>query len=146
MLKNSILDRERYEFFAGKAASGEPLWSADLTQKKAVFEDPNGVGWNLAVSFNPGLRRYVLTTEHTETHAGKLGIFDAPEPWGPWTTIGYEESWGAGHVEVSTFYWNFSPKWLSEDGTRFTMIFSGKNTNDSWNTVAGRFVRRDRSQ
>jgi hypothetical protein len=45
-------------------------------------------------------------------------------------------------VEVSTFYWNFTQKWLSANGTRFTMIFTGKNTNDSWNTVAGAFVRK----
>ena len=49
------------------------------------------------------------------------------------------EAWGAGHVEVSTFYWTFTPKWISADGTRFTLIFTGKNTNDSWNSVAGRF-------
>jgi hypothetical protein len=102
------------------------------------------VGWNVSVSYNPGLKRYLLTTEHTETHAGKLGIFDAPEPWGPWTTVAYEETWGAPHVEVSTFYWNFPSKWLSSDGSRFTLVFTGKNTNDSWNTVAGRFVLRSR--
>ena len=139
--KSAILERGRYEFFAGTGHNGAPIWAADLAKKKPVFEDPNGVGWNLSVSYNAGLRRYFLCTEHTETHAGKLGIFDAPEPWGPWTTVAYEEAWGKGTIEVSTFYWNFPTKWLSADGTRFTLIFTGKNTNDSWNTVAGRFVR-----
>jgi hypothetical protein len=114
----------------------------DRSKKRPVFEDPNGVGWNVSVSYNPGLRRYLLGTEHTDTHAGRLGIFDAPEPWGPWTTVAYEERWGAGHIEASTFYWNFTPKWLSPDGTRFTMIFTGSRTNGSWNTVAGRFIRK----
>jgi hypothetical protein len=140
--KDALLDRTRYEFFTGLSAAGVPVWSTDVTKKRPVFEDPNGVGWNVSVSYNPGLRRYLLSTEHTETHAGKLGIFDAPEPWGPWTTIAYDEAWGAGLIEVSTFYWNFAPKWLSADGTRFTMVFTGRNTNDSWNTVAGRFIRR----
>jgi hypothetical protein len=141
--KTAILDRSRYEFFSGFGADARtPQWSADATKKQPVFADPNGVGWNLSVSYNAGLRRYALATEHTETHAGKFSLFDAPEPWGPWTTVAYEENWGAGHVEVSTFYWNFPTKWLSDDGTRFTMIFTGKNTNDSWNTVAGRFVGR----
>lgn len=137
--KDRILERQGYEFFAGMAA-GQPRWSADLARKQPVFTDANGVGWNLSVSFNPGLRRYVLATEHTETHAGKFGLFDAPEPWGPWTTVAYEETWGAGHIEVSTFYWNFNPKWLSADGREFTLIFTGKHTNDSWNTVPGRFI------
>jgi hypothetical protein len=46
----------------------------------------------LSVSYKPGLRRYSLSTEHTETHAGKRGIFDAPQPSGPWTTVAYEEA------------------------------------------------------
>jgi hypothetical protein len=138
----AILDRTRYEFFAGFAADGRPRWTPDIARKQPVFADTAGVGWNLSASYNPGLRRYLLATEHGETHAGKFGLFDAPEPWGPWTTVAYEESWGAGHIEVSTFCWNFTAKWLSADGTRFTLIFTGKNTNDSWNTVAGRFLLR----
>lgn len=137
--KDRILDRGGYEFFTG-LAGGHPGWSPNIGRKQPVCEDPNGVGWNLSVSFNPGLRRYLLATEHAETHAGKFGLFDAPEPWGPWTTVAYDERWGEGHIEVSTFYWNFNQKWLSADGTHFTMIFTGKNTNDSWNTVQGRFV------
>ena len=142
--KDAILKRSRYEFYVGRNASGEPRWSSDLNQKQPVFEDASGVGWNLSVSYNPGLKRYLLATEHTGTHVGKFGLFDAPEPWGPWTTVAYDETWGAGHIEVSAFYWNFTSKWLSADGTRFTMIFTGKNTNDSWNTVAGRFVLKPR--
>jgi len=136
----AVLDRSKYEFFAELSPDGKPVWSANLMDKRPVFTDPNGVGWNLSASYNPGLRRYLLCTEHSVTHAGKPGIFDAPEPWGPWTTVAYEEDWGKGHIEVSTFYWNFNPKWLSADGMDFTMVFSGKNSNDSWNTVKGRFV------
>lgn len=138
--KDAILDRACYEFYSGLAADGRPAWSGDVHDKRPVFEDPNGVGWNLSVSFNPGLRRYLLCTEHARTHAGRLGIFDAAEPWGPWTTVVYADDWGAGEIEVSTFYWSFPTKWLSADGARFTLVFTGKNTNDAWNTVGGRFL------
>ena len=138
----AITDRSRYEFYAGTAADGTPLWTREVGQKRPVFEDAQGVGWNLSVSYNPGLRRYLLCTEHSETHVGRFGLFDAPEPWGPWTTVAYDDAWGAGHVEASTFYWNFPTKWLSADGTGFTLVFTGRSTNDSWNTVAGRFRRR----
>jgi hypothetical protein len=140
--KEAILDRSRSEFFAGHEPGGAPKWSANLAEKQPVFTDPGGVGWNLSVSFNAGLRRYLLATEHSETHAGRFGLFDAPEPWGPWTTVAYEDRWGEGAVELSTFYWNFPTKWLSPDGTRFTLVFTGKNSNDSWNSVHGRFVLR----
>jgi hypothetical protein len=96
----------------------------------------------LSVSYNAGLKRYLLATEHGATHAGKFGLFDAPEPWGPWTTVAYENEWGKDHIEVSTFYWNFPTKWQSKNGSEFTMVFTGKNSNDSWNTVNGTFVRK----
>lgn len=95
------------------------------------------------MSCNPGLRRYFLATEHSATHAGHFGLFDAPEPWGPWTTVAYYENVGEGRVEASAFYWNFPTKWLSQDGERFTMVFTGKNSNDSWNTVGGMFHKRN---
>ena len=137
--KKDILRRERYEFFAGIDDEGQPRWTSDLAQKAPVFQDPNGVGWNLSASFARPLNRYLLSTEHTATHVGKMGMFDAPAPWGPWTTVAYEDAWGEGHVEVSAFYWSVPNKWLRDDG-RFTLAFSGKNSNDSWNTVEGRFV------
>ena len=141
--KEKLLQRDAHEFFAGFAATGNPTWSARVADKQPVFTDPNGVGWNVSVSYNAGLRRHLLATEHGATHEGRLGVFDAPEPWGPWTTVAYTESFGAGHVEVSGFFWSFPNKWTGRDGTRFTMVFTGKNSNDSWNTVAGRFVVRD---
>ncbi len=140
--RDAVLERGGYEFFAGTAPDGTPGWTHDLGRKQPVFTDAQGVGWNLSVVHHPGLRRYLLATEHSETHAGRFGLFDAPEPWGPWTTAAYDEAWGAGHVETSTFYWNFPTKWLPPEGPAFTLVFTGKNTNDSWNTVAGRFTLR----
>ena len=137
---DKILDRNAWEFFKGKDADGNPLWTSDLSERHPVFEDSNGVGWCISVSYNAGLRRYMLCSEHGETHRGKLGIFDAPQPWGPWTTVVYEEHWGQGHVPVNTFYWNFSNKWLSPDGTHFSLIFTGRKENDSWNVLRGVFT------
>lgn len=143
--RQSILTREHYEFFAGLGADGQPAWTRDLGQKQPVFTDvANGVGWNLSVSYNPGLKRYILCTQHTENRAGNIGIFDAPEPWGPWTTVLFQDKWGAPHLEASTWLWHFPTKWLSRDGRAFTMIFTGKNSNDSWNTIEGRFVLKAR--
>jgi hypothetical protein len=138
-----IMEREAYEFFTGMDGDGSPTWSPDLPQRRPVFEDPNGVGWNVSVGYNAGLQRYLLCTEHTETHRGKLGIFDAPEPWGPWTTVAYHDAWGDGHVPLNTFYWNFSNKWLTADGRHFSLIFTGRKENDSWNVVRGEFILRE---
>ena len=138
--KNKITDQRAYEFFAG-FDDGPPIWTRDIEKKLPVFEDENGVGWNLSVSYVPALDRYLLCTEHRQTHQSQLGIFDATSPWGPWTTVCYTDSFGKDAIEQSCFYWSFPSPWLKPDG-QFTMAFTGKNSNDSWNTVPGRFRLR----
>jgi len=137
--KNAIMDRTQYEFFAGMEGSGVPNWVTDLTRRQPVFEDSaGGVGWNTSASYNPGLGRYLIVTEHSVTSRGNIGIFDAPEPWGPWTTVLYETGFGAPTIESSTFFWNCANKWLSADGRDFVLVFTGVGSNDSWNSVGGR--------
>lgn len=138
--KSRLMDRAGHEFYAGRHGNGEPQWAPSPAGKQPVFTDANGAGWNLSVSYHPGLRRYLLATEHGKTHAGRFGLFDAPEPWGPWATVAYEDHWGEGHVEVTSFFWSFPTKWFSRDGNGFTMVFTGKSSNDSWNTVSGNFL------
>lgn len=140
--RGQIMNSSAYEYFAGMS-NGKPIWTDNPKQRVPVFEDPNGVGWNVSVSYNPGLKRYLLMTEHTASWKGQLGVFDAPEPWGPWTTVAYHTEsnpFGAGKVEQSTFFWNFSNRWLSDDGQQFVLVFTGGETNDSWNSVRGRFA------
>jgi hypothetical protein len=147
--------REHYQWFSG-LRSGQPVWGA-LNAKAPVFEDRNGTGWCLSAIYNPGLRRYLLATEHTSSHENNLlGLFDAPEPWGPWTTVKY---WTLGDRfgetrpgsnldwKYNVFFLAFAPKWFSADGREFTLTFTGGgrgHDNDSFNTVRGRFILRNR--
>jgi hypothetical protein len=136
--KNAIMDRTQYEFFAGLDGSGEAIWVTNITQRRPVFEDrERGVGWNCSASYNPGLGRYLIITEHSVTSRGYIGIFDAPQPWGPWTTVLYQSGFGTPTIQASTFFWNFSNKWLSPNGRDFVLVFTGTGENDSWNIVRG---------
>ena len=140
-MKDKILDKSKYEYFAGMSGSSV-IWSSSLEEKQPVFKnDTDGVGWNLSVSYNAALKKYFLMTEHTNTHAGYHGMFDAPAPWGPWTTIEYVNGDWLGYG--STFFRCFSNKWLSPDGKDFVMIFTGTNwngLNDAWNCIEGSFI------
>ncbi|MCB0689444.1 MAG: DUF4185 domain-containing protein [Saprospiraceae bacterium] len=140
--KDMILDHAAYEFYAG-ITDGQVLWTKNIMDRKPVFENPDGVGWCMNVIYNVGLGRYLLTTEHTETHRGNIAIFEAPEPWGPWSTVCYQKNWGENHIPLNTFYWNFSNKWSSEDGKTFSLIFTGRKENDSFNTIRGKFILRE---
>ncbi|MCB0669284.1 MAG: hypothetical protein KDC80_25850 [Saprospiraceae bacterium] len=141
--KGDILNRNAYLFYGG-IKNGEIFWTREIKERKPVFENSDGVGWCINVSYNAGVGRYLLTTEHTETHRGNLAIFDASQPWGPWTTVYYDKEWGKGHIPLNTFYWNFANKWLSEDGQAFSMIFTGRKENDSFNTIRGKFILKAR--
>jgi hypothetical protein len=136
-----MMNLPEYEFFAGLDGCGNPVWDEDPANRVPVFEDANGVGWTVSVSFNEPLGRYILMTEHGKTASGRLGMFEAQEPWGPWHTIAYldEPVFGQGEIQTNTFYWNLSNKWLSADGLDFVLVFTGVDENDSWNTVEGRF-------
>jgi hypothetical protein len=134
---DSILDKAAYQFFSGLDRNGNPIWVEDLETRQPVFENLQGVGWNVSVSYNAGLGRYLLATEHTRSFEGNLSLFDAPEPWGPWTTVAYYSNWEkAGR----NFFWNFSNKWASEDGEQFTLVYTGIRTSDAWHTVRGSFI------
>lgn len=130
--KDQITDRGKYEFFKDLDKNGKPLWTPNIAERQPVFTDLNGAGTRLGVVYNPGIRRYLMTIAHN--NRGGLGIFDAPEPWGPWSTVAYYDDWlGFGY---SPSYHIAPPKWMSPDGKTFTMVWS---SNDRWNTIRGTF-------
>lgn len=142
-----IEDKDAYEFFAGFDPEGNPLWTRDISPaaRKPVFTDSIGGVRTVSCTYDPGLRRYLFTTEHTRSgkkNLGTLGIFEAEEPWGPWKTVLYTvrfgmEPGGPGRL-IGNLNFTFAPKWFSEDGTEFTMITTADG--DNWGTVRGRFT------
>lgn len=138
----TIEDRGTYEYYAGQDATGQPLWSPDPTRKAPIYEDPAGVGPFPQMAFVPALNRLVYTNEHGDgvsdaARNSLLTMAEAPQPWGPWLVI-YKDLFFPQN-EQTVFQWNFAPKWFSPDGLQFTLIFSGDETNDSWNTINGTF-------
>jgi hypothetical protein len=137
---NRLRQRAAYEFFYKSDEAGQTMWVPDIAQAQPVFADPNGVSPG-AVVFVPGLRRFLLICFHVGP--GQLGVFDAPNPWGPWTTIAYYERWGDMGTEGEGLTCGFPQKWISADGLTLWSIFSvygdgakrGINAHDRFNLV-----------
>jgi hypothetical protein len=135
-----LRERGAYEFFQKLDAVGVPVWVAEVVLAQPVFSDPNGVSPG-AVVYDPGLKRFLLTCFHVGP--GQLGIFDAPNPWGPWTTIAYYEDWGRMGAEGEGLTCGFPQKWMSADGLTLWSIFSvygngakrGINAHDKFNVI-----------
>ncbi|UCG56912.1 MAG: serine hydrolase [Phycisphaerales bacterium] len=122
--KDKVSEREAYSFFQGLDGSGQPGWTKDIDSRGAVFANP-GRCYRNGISYNAGLDRYLwcqtLHGKDDMRFTGGLGIFDAPEPWGPWTTVFYTEKWDVGPGETNSF----PTKWISNDGKTCCLLFSG---------------------
>jgi uncharacterized Ntn-hydrolase superfamily protein len=127
--KDRLMERSRYEFFAGLDGSGGPLWSPDISKRKPVFTNPKGTQ-RIAITYNAALGRYILATSHLTggkaTHTAALGVFEAPEPWGPWATLYYNDHWSVEDgKDCRTYHHRFPPKWISPDGRTMWLLYSG---------------------
>lgn len=121
--KDRIRDRAAYEFFAGRDHEGHPIWSDDLDDCEGVFIDP-GACLRCHVTYDAGLKRYLMVMPRGSgdtRFAGGLAIYDAPEPWGPWTTAYFTNKWDVGPGESE----DFPSKWISADGRTLSLVFSG---------------------
>lgn len=123
--KNRLREQGAYEFFQQLDSQGRPVWAKDVSQRGAVWTSP-GRCYRSSVCYNAGLRRYlwVQTGLGEDTRfAGGLAIYDAPEPWGPWTTVFATDAWDVGPGETASF----PTKWISSDGCTLHLVFSGED-------------------
>jgi hypothetical protein len=132
----SIRDRAAYEFFAGFNSSNQPEWDREISHRSGVVNIPDRA-WRTRVTYNAALKRYLLVQpiptnnflksgEAPDTRfAGGLAILDAPEPWGPWTTVFFTSDWDVGPGDSASF----PSKWISSNGRELNLVFSG---NDSF--------------
>jgi len=123
--RDQITDRDAYAFFMRLDAEGNPRWTKDIHQRGAVFTHP-GRCYRSGISYNAGLGRYlwyqILPGGDTRFEGG-FGLYDAPEPWGPWTTTYFTTEWDVGPGERGAF----PTKWMSADGKTCYLVFSGND-------------------
>jgi hypothetical protein len=100
----------------------ETFQASEIEDKlTSTFEDPNGAAI-AGIVYNPGLKRFLLTTYHTGP--GQLGVFEGPTPSGPWKTVAYYENWGGMTTEGEGLSCEFPPKWISAEGKTMWCIFA----------------------
>jgi len=92
------------------------------------------------IVYNAGIGRYLLGNYSFTNSLGQprpyhqdpwpqsiypsqLTLFEAPEPWGPWSLFHLDDNWGT----VGDYQPNFPTKWMSSDGRTLVMVSSGSN-------------------
>ncbi len=109
-----------YEVFTGMS-NGQPTWSPSYTTSQAAPVIGAGAGGGGVVFYHPATGRYIDASFYGGV--GSLIILDAPEPWGPWTTVEYETNWG-GYGTAESLALTFPTKWISSDGKTLWGVFS----------------------
>ncbi|MBZ0268021.1 DUF4185 domain-containing protein, partial [bacterium] len=132
--KASIADRNAYEFFVQGDGAGGAVWSSDIAQRGAVFSHFNegeGRCARSGISYNAELQRYLWWQQYpgdggkVDTRFdGGFGIYDAPEPWGPWTTATFTTDWDMGPGDGGSF----CTKYTSANGKEMWLVFSGDDS------------------
>jgi len=134
--KYDMLIREAWEFYAGMDSSGTPIWDHDDTRAQPVFRYEGMTGEN-HVSYNSGIGRYIMgnysfideslnpspyhNMEQKDDIRSQLTLFEASEPWGPWSLFYRDDNWGA----IAGYQPSFPTKWMYDEGKRIYMVYSG---------------------
>lgn len=127
--RTRLRTRTAYEFLAGLDAAGQPRWSTEIARRGAVFSHPRRC-WRVGVTYDAGLRRYLLVQVLPESRhrdgprfQGGLGVYEAPEPWGPWSTLYFTNDWDLGPGESGSF----PTRWMSRDGCSLALACSSED-------------------
>lgn len=122
--KDRLQVKEAYEYLTGPVAS--PGWSQSPAAATPVFVDPNGVDTPDLV-YDAGIGRFLLTAAHGRegSDGGRVGVFEGPEPWGPWWTIDYRDGWlGIKPAGSSQLGQRFPSVWMADGGRTLWSVFS----------------------
>jgi hypothetical protein len=143
--KGKIIERAAWEFLE-KAGGGEPAWTSDVRRRGAAFVHRQAC-LRSALTYNAGLRRYLWWQQIPQPKGhpdrgdtrftGGFGVYDAPAPWGPWTTAYFTPKWDVGPGE----HGDFPSKWMSADGKTLHLVFSG---DDAFSVRRATIVPRTR--
>ncbi len=124
--------RSAWEFFETRDEAGAPIWTAEITRRGTAFHNPDAC-LRSAITCNLPLQRYLWWQQipnpagHADRgdtrFAGGFAVYDAPTPWGPWTTAWFTPRWDVGPGE----HGDFPAKWISADGLTMFLVFSGED-------------------
>ena len=165
--KDKLGVRSEWQYFTKYDKNNQPKWTDDITKRGYVYQYPEKsekghyfgwYSWLPSVVWNEGLGLYIMVNGgtyaghgmtdsdkdyydawmHTET--GSLGLWYSENPYGPWTQLYYTDYWIVDDTKNRTYQPKLSPKWISEDGTEMTLIWSDAMKNEKGQSHAVNYI------
>jgi hypothetical protein len=125
--RGRIRERAAYDFFAELDGAGQPRWTAEIARRESAFTHPGRCGRS-SLGHDAGLGRYLWVQARPGVEPrvrGGPGIYDAPRPWGPRTTVDFAEDWDVGPGESA----GLPTRWMSADGRVLYLVFPGRDSS-----------------
>jgi len=125
---DSIPRAGAWQWVCAWTPSGEPVWGYDLYGSIPILSLHKWISLPDMV-YLAGIKRYLLLTWHLHmdfdfANGAALLIFEAPEPWGPFSLVHYEDIWESR--EFAPYCPRLPLKWMEPDGRSGWLQFSGK--------------------
>jgi len=125
--KEHITEANMWEFVSAYKPSGEPVWSHDLAAAVPVLSRHKHISLP-EMTYMAGVNRYILLTwalhsDFNPDEGSMLFIYEAPEPWGPFSLVHTEDFWE--FKEFCPYCSRLPLKWVEPDGVTCWLQFSG---------------------
>lgn len=124
---DQILNRSSWEWVSGFRSGHVPIWSREMDQATPVLWHP-GYGGMVEMVYLASIKRYLLLSWHHKVKSSpntgsELIIYDAPEPWGPFTLVHHEDPWET--MALNPYNPRLPLKWLNQETLEGWLLFSG---------------------
>jgi len=126
-----VADGSAWEFVAGFGENDDPHWTAELAKSVPVLSHPGYLG-TVDMLWIAAARRYLLLGWHHKVKSNpdagsELIVYDAPEPWGPFTVVHHEDLWET--AEMNPYNPRVPLKWFDGERLEGWLLFSGSWRN-----------------
>jgi hypothetical protein len=102
-----------------------------LNNRLAVWSDPRGIVWQGSAVWHRDTGRLLLVIGYGADNAGRVGIYEGQDVWGPWQTVdNFTAADPQGRVASTGSLFSILPNSFRAQGTGCTLVWSGTGTAD----------------
>lgn len=121
-------DISKYEFYGGKDANGNSIWTKNFGEIKPLLEWNNNMGC-VTITYNAPLKKYLMCVTDGGNTVSKMNtyILESDRLDGDWKIITFLKDFGE-----QAYFVNIPSKFISIDGRQMWLLYSGNFAPD-WN-------------
>ncbi|KAA6299972.1 MAG: hypothetical protein EZS26_003884 [Candidatus Ordinivivax streblomastigis] len=121
-------DASQWEFYGGKDAQGNAVWTSDFSQIKPLLEWNNNMGC-VTVTYNAPLKKYLMCVTDGGNTVSRMNTYllESESLTSEWKLITYMKSFGE-----QGYFVNIPSKFINPDGQTMWLMYSG-NFAPNWN-------------